>query len=70
MLRAYKMPLFLKAESYYTPLPTRKSTRDRRHHYTTLTNASTSLRRQGEHNRTQSPAGLLTLTPTQATGWS
>ena len=23
------------------------------HHYTTLTNASTSLRKQGEHNRTQ-----------------
>ena len=24
--------------------------RDRRHHYTTLTNASTGLRRQGEHS--------------------
>ena len=47
----------------------RKSTRSRRHHYTTLTNASTSLRRQGEHNRTQSLPGLLTLTPSHATGW-
>ena len=30
----------------------------------------TSLRRQDEHNRTQSLQGLLTLTPTHATGWS
>ena len=30
--------------------------RDRRHHYTTLTNASTGLRRQGEHSS-------LALTP-------
>ena len=37
--------------------------------YTTLTNASSSLQRQGEHNRTQSSQGLLTLTPTHATGW-
>ena len=43
--------------------------RDRRYHYTTLTNASTSLRRQGERNRTQSLPGLLTLTPTHATAW-
>ena len=42
---------------------------NRRHHYTTLTNASPTLPRQGEHNRTQSLPGLLILTPTHATGW-
>ena len=69
MLRTCKTPIFLRAKSQLTPLPTRKSTRDRRHYYTTLTNASTSLRRQGDHNRTQTLPGLLTLTPTHATGW-
>ena len=69
MLRAYKTPIFLRAKNKLTPLPARKSTRSREHHYTTLTNASTSLRRQGEHNRTQSLPGLLTLTPRHATGW-
>ena len=61
MLRACKTPVFLGAKSKHTPLPARKSTRSRRHHYTTLTVASTGLPRQGEHNRTQSPPGLLTL---------
>ena len=60
---------FSEGQKLHTPLPTGKSTRERKHHYTTLTNASTSLRRQGEHNRTQSQRGLLTLTPTHATGW-
>ena len=40
----------LMAKSSCTPLPAWKSARDRRHHYTTLTSASTSLRRQGEHS--------------------
>ena len=67
MLRAYKTPVFLGAENQHTLLPTRKSTRARRRHYTTLTNASTSLRRQGEHNHTQSLPDFLTLAPTDAT---
>ena len=33
----------LRAKSQSTPVPTWKSTRDRRDHYTTLTNASTSV---------------------------
>ena len=41
---------FSKGQKQRTPLPTWKSTRDRRHHYTTLTNASTSLLRQSEHS--------------------
>ena len=41
----------------------------RRHHYGTLTNASTSPQRQGKHNRTQSLPGLPTLTPRHTTGW-
>ena len=41
---------FSKGQKLTHSLPTWKSTRDRRHHYTTLTNASTSLRRQGEHS--------------------
>ena len=69
VLRAYKTHIFLKAKNSHTPLPARKSTRSRRHHYTTLTNASISLRRQAEHSRTQSLPGLLTLTPTHTTGW-
>ena len=52
-----------------THSPAREEKRNRRHHYTTLTNASTSLQRQDEHNRTQSLLGLLILTPTHATGW-
>ena len=70
MVRAYKKPIFLRAKNLLTPLPTRKSTLDRRHDYTTLTNASTSLPRQDEHTRTQSLPGLLILTPTHSTGWS
>ena len=69
LLRAYKSSIFPKGKSQHTPLPGRKSTRSKRHHYTSLTNASTSLRRQGEHNRTQSLPGLLTPTPTHTTGW-
>ena len=45
-----KRPFLLKAKSGRTPMPTWKSTRDRRHHYTTLTNARASFRRQGEHS--------------------
>ena len=45
VLRAYKTRIFLKAKSQRTPLPAWKSMRHRRHHYTTLTNASTGLRR-------------------------
>ena len=43
--------------------------RSRRHHYTSLTNDSTSLWMQGEHNRTEPLPGLLPLTPTHATLW-
>ena len=68
MLRAYKTLILLMAKSQHTALPARKGTRSRRHHYTTLTNASIILGRQGEHNHTQWLPGLLTLTPTHATG--
>ena len=63
VLRAYKTHIFLRAKNEQTPLPTRKSTRDRRHHYSTLTDASTSLRRQGEHNRTRSLPGFADPSP-------
>ena len=43
--------------------------RSRRHYYTTHTIVSTSLRRYGEHNRTQPLPGLLSLTSTPPTGW-
>ena len=42
---------------------------EQRKNSTTVTNACTSLRRQGERSRTQSLPGWLTLTPTHATGW-
>ena len=42
--------------------------RSRRHQCTIFTNASTSLRMQGEHSCTQSLPGLLTLTATHPTG--
>ena len=41
---------------------------EQRKNSTTVTNACTSLRRQGERSRTQSLPGWLTLTPTHATG--
>ena len=69
VLRAYKTPIFLRAKNERTPLPARKSTWSRRHHYTTLTNASTSAQGQGKNNRTQSLPCLLTPTPIHATGW-
>ena len=69
MLRACKRPNFLEPKSYHDLLPVGKSTRSRRHHYTTVTNARTSLRRYVEDNRTRFLPSLLTLTPTHATGW-
>ena len=45
---------FSKGQKLTTRLTATKSTGSRRHHYTTLTAASTSLRRQGEHNPTES----------------
>ena len=50
MLREYKTPIFAKDQKLtHSPAHVEKQ-RDRRHHYTTLTNASTRLRRQSEHS--------------------
>ena len=50
MLRAYKTPIFAKGQKLTHSPAHEEKTRDSRLHYTTLTNASTSLRRQGEHS--------------------
>ena len=69
MLRAYKTPIFAKGQKLtHTPAHEEKHA-GQEHHYTTLTNASTGLLRQGEEliTCTQVLPGLLTLTPTHAT---
>ena len=50
MLRAYKTPIFATGQKLTHSPAHEEKHGDRRHHYTTLTNASTGLPRQGEHS--------------------
>ena len=68
MLRAYKTPIFAKVQKLTHSPPTRKSTRDRRHHYSTHPTYSGTIL-VGEHycNWLQPP--LRITTPTLILYW-
>ena len=50
VLRAYKTPIFAKGQKLTHSPAHEKEHAGQGHHYTTLTNVSTGLRRQGEHS--------------------
>ena len=68
MLRAYKTPIFAKGQKLMTPLPTRKSTRDRRHHYSTHPTYSGTIL-VGEHFCNWLKPPLRITTPTLTLYW-
>ena len=68
MLRAYKTHIFAKGQKLTHSLPTRKSTRDRRHHYTTHPTYS-SIILVGEHFCNWLKPPLRTTTPTCTLYW-
>ena len=68
MLRAYKTLIFAKGQNLRTPLPTWKSRRDRRHHYSTHPTYSGTIL-VGEHFCNWLKPPLRTITPTRKLYW-